>query len=161
MQRIAKDGNCYFRAISHQLELNSIFIPHKEIREKTCEEIKTKSEIYSNYIIGLCANEYAETMSKDGIWADYVAIYASSQTLNFSLNVFISTGLRNQVNPGKILELNIFWINENHFESIIDLSILLEQKIIVFSKMKLIKKFFKVKKNPGNSSITIKNKKNK
>ena len=132
LQRIAKDGNCFYRAISHQLALHQIFIDHIKIRRKTCDLIKENSETYSNFLEDLTIGEYMEKQSSDGFWADYVAIYASSRALNFSLLVFDKTGLRNEFNLSGNPKLKIFYKNENHFESIIDLDICVENKIIEF-----------------------------
>ena len=85
MERIAKDGNCFFRAIEHQLSLNGIKESHEIIRFKTVKFIEENSEEFFSYVEDNNITNYVKCMYKVRVWADYVAIYGMTRAYNLTL----------------------------------------------------------------------------
>ena len=114
------------------MHINGIEETHLEIRKKTCEYIKNKEKDFENFMEYTNIDEYLMRMPTARVWADHVAIYGSSRAYGFTLNVFDKTGLYQEINPNQQNIYNIFWKNQNHFDSIIDLQTCIKDDLIQF-----------------------------
>jgi hypothetical protein len=100
---IEGDGNCLFRAISHQLYLNEEY--HEQLRHLCCEHLKKHSNRFDKFIVDIKFSEYIQEMSKNGTWADDIEIRAMEELLDRNIHIYSS----NSTNPKDYL----IPVNEN------------------------------------------------
>lgn len=73
---IKGDGNCLFRAMSHQLYGDEEY--HAQIRALCMQYIRQEQAFFQDYITE-DIEQYAERKERDGIWGDDVEIQALSE----------------------------------------------------------------------------------
>ena len=75
---VAADGNCFFRAIAHQIEGHEE--EHSRYREMVVEYIMQHREDFEPFIEdNVDFDEYCEGMKKSGTWAGHMEIQAASR----------------------------------------------------------------------------------
>ena len=77
------DGNCFFRAVSHQLYGHSN--DHLNIRSLTVNNLRSTSADFESFLnrqIHPTMHHYLQQMNKDGTYADYLAISATAVVIN-------------------------------------------------------------------------------
>ena len=78
------DGNCFFRAIAHQLYGDES--QHQKVGEEAGQEIIKKSNRYRNFVAG-SFDKYVSNLSTDREWADSAAIQATSNVFRISIEI--------------------------------------------------------------------------
>ncbi|CAF4377123.1 unnamed protein product, partial [Rotaria sp. Silwood2] len=80
--KILGDGNCFFRAISHQLHRNQS--AHSMIRSEAIKYLIENKNDFSQFIdeTYLTIDNYIEQMSKYGTYADHIVITATAFIIN-------------------------------------------------------------------------------
>ena len=74
---VAADGNCFFRAIAHQIEGDEN--EHRKYREMVVEYIMEQRENFEPFVeYNMNFDEYCNTMKKCGTWAGHMEIQAAS-----------------------------------------------------------------------------------
>jgi hypothetical protein len=126
---IEGDGNCLFRAISHQLYLNEEY--HEQLRHLCCEHLKKHQNRFEKFIVDIKFSEYIMEMSKHGTWADDIEIRAMEELLDRNIHIYSS----NSTNPKDYLvpvnenpdeeklmfgvpPLNLSYHGQSHYNSI-------------------------------------------
>ena len=119
--KIKPDGNCLFRAISHQLF--STEENHLEIREKCIEYINREKIFYSKFI-NENFEKYIERKKKEGCWGDNIEIQAISEIYNLQIQIFHNEKIPIMIyNQEKKYEkiIRLFFRNLDHYDSIIEI----------------------------------------
>eukprot|EP00494_Astrolonche_serrata_P034583 UN34852 len=84
---MGEDGNCLFRAISHQIYGTEEH--HKLIREKCVEYMKVERDYFSPYIESSSSfAEYCKHMDKMGVWGGNVEIQAISEMYGRPIEIY-------------------------------------------------------------------------
>ena len=78
------DGNCFFRAIAHQLYGDES--QNQKVGEEAGQEIIKKSNRYRNFVAG-SFDKYVSNLSTDREWADSAAIQATSNVFRISIEI--------------------------------------------------------------------------
>ena len=119
MQRIQKDGNCFYRAISHQLYTNDT--KHQTIRECSANYIRRNKNYYKPFLTE-DIESYCQKLATNGVWADNVAIDSTAKELNIRIDFYENFHLKYTVNESSPVVANLIYKNQNHFDSIIDIN---------------------------------------
>ena len=85
IKKITGDGNCLFRAISHQVYGTDKY--HKIIREKCMDYIEVQKRFFEEFIDG-DFEEYIKKKRKDGIWGDDIELEAISEIYNRPIEIY-------------------------------------------------------------------------
>eukprot|EP00667_Euglena_gracilis_P005985 EG_transcript_6036 len=89
-ERMVDDGNCLFRAISHQLYGTQE--RHQEVREQCVQQLMQRREAYALYYgSDEEYDRYVTSMKGLGYWGDEVALKATCDRLEFVAYVLTST----------------------------------------------------------------------
>ena len=84
MVDVRGDGDCFFRAIAHQLCFNESH--HEQIRQSAVKEVIENPERYKNFVTdGL--DEYVASLSTNREWANNTAIQATANALGISIEI--------------------------------------------------------------------------
>uniref|UniRef100_A0A061RL72 Otu-like cysteine protease domain-containing n=1 Tax=Tetraselmis sp. GSL018 TaxID=582737 RepID=A0A061RL72_9CHLO len=81
------DGNCQFRAISHQLYDTPSW--HVLVRRKVVAQMKQDSDYYRGFLAEEFES-YAEEMSRTGTWGDELTLRAAADCLGITIHVVTS-----------------------------------------------------------------------
>lgn len=88
IKNIDSDGNCLFRAISHQMEnteLNHLFY-----RKAACEYMRENKEYFLPFLDeGTTFENYVHKMSFSGVWGGNLEIYAISRKFSIEVHIHI------------------------------------------------------------------------
>lgn len=105
------DGNCFFRALAHLLNME-----HIELRNIAINYMLNHPEQFEGFAEeGLDA--YIDNMSKINTWADNLVIQALADNLEISLRIYLLNGNVIRVNPDSERILNIAYTG-NHYLAI-------------------------------------------
>ena len=120
---ITGDGNCFFRAFSHQVFGTEDY--HLYVRDICMDHIEKERDYYSNFIEGETFEHYIERKRKPGTWADNIEIYALSEIYNARIEIYVTNEIpiiifSQNAEPDKIVR--VFYKNKNHYDSIVELS---------------------------------------
>ncbi|XP_039042133.1 OVARIAN TUMOR DOMAIN-containing deubiquitinating enzyme 10-like [Hibiscus syriacus] len=87
--KVQGDGNCQFRALSHQL----YHTPdnHKYVRLQIVNQLKSNRETYEGYV-PMDYADYLKKMSKSGEWGDHVTLQAAADA--YGLKIFVMTSFK-------------------------------------------------------------------
>ncbi|XP_071146249.1 uncharacterized protein [Mytilus edulis] len=97
-----KDGNCFFAAVSSQIEILNLQhhfkldrIDPQYLRQRVTDFIRNNRTIQGTDIeitdfVG-DIDEYCDGMEKDGQWADHVAVVAMARMLRHDIKILLST----------------------------------------------------------------------
>eukprot|EP00658_Telonema_sp_P-2_P048223 TRINITY_DN36697_c0_g1_i1.p1 TRINITY_DN36697_c0_g1~~TRINITY_DN36697_c0_g1_i1.p1 ORF type:complete len:227 (-),score=63.98 TRINITY_DN36697_c0_g1_i1:31-624(-) len=120
---VAGDGNCQFRALSHQLCGDDQ--QYASVRKHIVAHLKAERGRYREFVAGQPYEDYLRTMAKDGTWGDALTLQAAADTYGAEIKLVSSyddeRGLMvlkpsgNQV--GRHLWL-VFWA-ELHYNSVV------------------------------------------
>ena len=81
---VRRDGNCFFRAIAHQLYGDQS--QYQEVREAARQEVMKNSNRYRNFDTG-SFDKYVSNLSTDREWADNAAIQAASNVFRMNIEI--------------------------------------------------------------------------
>ena len=119
---VGSDGNCFFRAVSHQLFQNSNF--HQIVRSTAIDYIRSHPEQFIESIANNSFSEYINTMSVNGTWAGAIAVQATSDALNCviditesALNFNATTIIHPAIQRAKYTKIHIGHNDELHYVS--------------------------------------------
>ena len=120
VKEVKSDGNCFFRAFSHQLFSTDEY--HLALRKSCLDYIEQNSQYYKNLIGSQNFSSYVAQKRKPGIWADNIEMHALSRLFNVVIVIYIA----NQV-PIRIYSSNgkpdgvirVLYKNQNHYDSVI------------------------------------------
>lgn len=79
------DGNCLFRAISHQIYGDPGH--HGIVRAKTVEYLLLERAYFSGYVAG-SFDDYIQRLSRDGVWGDHIELQAMAELYNRPIQIF-------------------------------------------------------------------------
>ncbi len=126
---IEGDGNCLFRAISHQLYLNEEY--HEQLRYFCVEHLKKHQKRFEKFIVDCKFDDYIEEMSKNGTWADDIEIRAMEEILDRNIHIYSSNSINPKdylvpvnENPEEeklmqgVIPINLSYHGQSHYNSI-------------------------------------------
>ncbi|CAF4003927.1 unnamed protein product, partial [Rotaria sordida] len=120
---IIGDGNCFFRAISHQLFGNQTY--HRRLRSDAITYIRRNSSAFESFVSGEdnTIDDYIFRMKKENTYADHLIIMATTTILNQNI-IIHEYGKRPLLIPGSDYidrQLHISYNPYNqHYESVKD-----------------------------------------
>ena len=119
---VGGDGNCFFRAVSHQLFQNSNF--HQFVCSVAIDYIRNHPEQFVESIANNSFSAYINSMSMDGTWADAIVVQAVSDALSCVIDItesalnFNATTIIHPVIQGENhTKIHIGHIDEFHYVS--------------------------------------------
>lgn len=121
------DGNCFFRAIAHQLsiqKLSHLGMSHGALRDRAIAHIITNLNEYKGFLDEHdgSINDFINKNLDTGTWADHLVILALSQALNINIVVIRSDGappnLFRQAAP--ITTVYVGYEVERHYQSLVE-----------------------------------------
>ena len=121
IQKICPDGNCLFRAISHQLYNTEDY--HGDIRKACVDYIVEEKEHFQYFVSGQSFDAYVEKMRQDKTWGDHVELQAISEIYKARTEIFYNSEIPiviyySQGKPERIIRL--YYRNLNHYDSIVE-----------------------------------------
>jgi hypothetical protein len=123
IKQIAGDGNCLFRAVSHQVYGTEDH--HKYIRKRCMDYIENEQDYFKDYITGnLTFEQYIAHKRKDGIWGDNLEIQALSEIYNCPLEIYCYKDTPDHTFNGNNTDseyvIRISYHTNSHYNSIVD-----------------------------------------
>ncbi|UJR12020.1 hypothetical protein I4U23_016198 [Adineta vaga] len=120
MFEIQGDGNCFFRAISHQLNRR---YDHLNIRSEAINYLMRNRRYFAPFIhedIGPTVDDYIERMTENGTYADHPIILSTAAVLNQNI-IIHEKGKQPWLIPGSddITNQLHVWYDGNHYSSVI------------------------------------------
>ena len=118
---ISRDGNCLFRAVSHQMyhtENN-----HQEIRLMAVDHIKKNAEFYKSFLANENLDQRVKKMSKLGEWGDHLEIQAISEVYGAQIEIYCFRDLPTVIYCGDQQPKHVFRLFYNnlvHYDSIVE-----------------------------------------
>eukprot|EP00474_Spongospora_subterranea_P010147 CRZ10605.1 hypothetical protein [Spongospora subterranea] len=114
------DGNCLFRAISHQVYGDPRH--HFAIRNYCCDYMEREQDFFSNYVTTDDFGEYLARMRCDGIWGDHLEIQAMSEIYERPILVYAYSAdpmksYSNQFSAAPPIRISYHF--ESHYNSIV------------------------------------------
>ncbi len=105
---MAKDDNCFYHAVSHQLQQQlGINIPYDKLRAIAVEHVLENLALYSGSV-DQSMHTFIDKMSQNREWADEIHLRALSRALNLSLVIVRSdekVNVLRRENPNAVLHL--------------------------------------------------------
>ena len=86
-----EDGNCFFRALSHQLFGDAE--SHQIVRQTATAQVLRNPEIYTESLINNHIQHFVLSLSKDRKWADNHAIQAAADAFGVSIEIINSNSV--------------------------------------------------------------------
>jgi hypothetical protein len=83
---IAKDGNCMFAAVSHQIFGTTI--KHREVRTLAAGHILSRPSYFRHFVEDGNLEEHCAAMMKTGVWGDHLELEAISQYFKCPIEVY-------------------------------------------------------------------------
>ncbi|CAF0753896.1 unnamed protein product [Adineta ricciae] len=117
---IRGDGNCFFRAISAQLNIRH---NHSNIRSEAVNYLRSRRDYFASFIVGIIrptVDAYIKEMAHNGVYADHPIIFATATVLGQNI-VIHEIGKRPLLIPGSdnINNQLHVWYNGIHYDSIV------------------------------------------
>ena len=84
--QISTDGNCLFRAMSHQLYGNQEF--HHIIRRRCCDYIELERHFFEPYVNDEHFEDYLVRIRSDRIWGGNIELIAFSEIYRKTIEVY-------------------------------------------------------------------------
>ncbi len=116
MHDVKRDGNCFFRAVSHQLYGTED--QHGQIRSDGIDYIKKFKNKFQEFLEE-DIDAYIERMSKDSEWCDHIIMQAVASARNLAINVIQPKNKELVLKPQSPREISVGYINGNHYVSVI------------------------------------------
>ena len=91
IEEVLKDGNCLFRALSHQLLNDQDH--HQKLRNIAVDFIQQNEKIVKDFLlpeVGDNLHSYISNMIKDGSWGGHLELYALSEALNLTISIHLA-----------------------------------------------------------------------
>ena len=85
------DGNCFFRALSHQLFGNAEI--HQIVRQAATDQVLHNPELYTESLINNDIQHFVLSLSKDREWADNHEIQAAADVFGVSIEIINSNSV--------------------------------------------------------------------
>ncbi|CAF2143860.1 unnamed protein product [Rotaria magnacalcarata] len=120
--KILGDGNCFFRAISHQLCRNET--NHKTIRSTTINYLIKNKDKFAPFIddTDSTIDKYIKRMSRNGTYADHLAVSAAAVTINKNI-IIHEIGKKPLLIPGSDFidnQLHVcYYPDKLHYDSVL------------------------------------------
>eukprot|EP01012_Entosiphon_sulcatum_P035604 TRINITY_DN4520_c0_g1_i1.p1 TRINITY_DN4520_c0_g1~~TRINITY_DN4520_c0_g1_i1.p1 ORF type:complete len:1030 (-),score=134.80 TRINITY_DN4520_c0_g1_i1:236-3325(-) len=118
-----EDGNCQFRAFSHQLYQTSQY--HPQLRAMAVKHIEDNLNDFLPYFDGeRDLRSYLRDMSRNGTWGDEITLRAVSDCLRVAIHVILSTEgnwyLKYEPTPAEPNARNLFlaYLSPVHYNSV-------------------------------------------
>lgn len=129
LRKIAKDGNCVFRAIA--LLLFEDQAKHLQVRHDVVNQMVNKRAKYEkniSYQKGMTNFEsYTKNMRLEGVWGDHVELQAAADLYGVDINVYqVSTGAERPnlivESTGEIeyLPISLWFEDDSHYHAFVD-----------------------------------------
>jgi hypothetical protein len=134
---VPKDGNCFFSAMArliggNQQTLQENYELSSSLRDRVVDHIIYHPHMYnfetipriSGYSLGNSVQAYILKMSKNGTWADHMAIQAMAN-LGYHINIHDNGRIHpfvpgnNNIEIGEGEALNLQYVNNNHFRALV------------------------------------------
>lgn len=121
LQKIRSDGNCLFRAISHQVTGNDN--AYKLLRAEACKYIKENKKEFSEFFMeSESLDSYVERMAKDREWGDNYCISALAMKYKYKFIIYESHRKKLDIcytkNPTNVIYLA--YLNKRHYNSVVN-----------------------------------------
>lgn len=121
LQKIASDGNCLFRAISHQIRGNET--AHRQLRADACSYIREHPDQFKDFFEeGETIENYVYRMSQDMQWGDNYAISALAMKYKYKFIIYESYQKKKDIcftkEPSFVIYLA--YLNKRHYNSVVD-----------------------------------------
>lgn len=126
---IEGDGNCLFRALSHQLYLNEEY--HEQLRYFCVEHLKKHQKRFEKFMCDVKFEDYCEEMAKKGTWADDIEIRVMEEILDRNIHIYSSNSTNPKdylipvnENPDEeklmqgVIPINLSYHGQSHYNSI-------------------------------------------
>jgi len=89
IQKVAADGNCFFRAVSRSYkDITVKFLHHSTLRQTCVHHIINNQHLRSRFFDDTDFRSYTESMLRDGTFADELCIRSLSSLLNLQILVY-------------------------------------------------------------------------
>lgn len=120
LREMKSDGNCLFRAISHQLENDEG--NHAYYRKEACDYIKANQDYFKPFIEDETTFEdYVHRMSFNGIWGGNLELYAIAMRFEIEIHIHILNQpvyiIKKGSNPKKVI--NLGFLDKEHYNSVV------------------------------------------
>ena len=117
IKEIEGDGNCLFRALSHQLTTLSARISHSELRMEIVNYIKSNEPEFKSFL-DQDLDEYLSQMSTDGCFGGHLELVACSKLYNCTILIHqLGQKVWKIETSGSKIELNIVYHDHEHYSS--------------------------------------------
>lgn len=118
---MAKDGNCLFHAINHQLRGTQFNYSASALRALAVAQLTQKPQEYEGYMEdNQTISEHIEKISQNRVWAGEVDIRALADRLNIQISVVNQLRTRNNIthyNQNGSLHIYLSYNGRNHYDS--------------------------------------------
>jgi hypothetical protein len=114
------DGNCMFRALSHQLlQVDQTEQGYAEVRARVCQEISQNSDNYKPFI-SESFDLYLERMQRDKFYGGNIELVAFSRAYNRNVYVFQVNSPPWLICGGDIAPVRLALHSYEHYSSVVD-----------------------------------------
>ena len=121
LKEIAGDGNCLFRALSHQLSLHSMEINHSQLRLDIVNFI-SKTDDFKSFVTE-DFDRYLENMRQNGTFGGNLELVACSKLLNVTISIHQVGQKVWKIESDGGKELNIVYHDHEHYSSTREISV--------------------------------------
>ena len=115
LKEIEGDGNCLFRALSHQLSLHSIKIKHSQLRLDIVNFI-AKTDDFKSFVTE-DYDRYLENMRQNGTFGGNLELVACSKLFNVTISIHQAGQKVWKIECEGGKELNIVYHDHEHYSS--------------------------------------------
>lgn len=123
IHRIEGDGNCVFRAISHQLYGTEDH--HFLLRQVTMDYLILNREEFENFVSSGNLNYHVSHYRQSGRWVGHLEIAALARIYNVTIHVYTAGGpiIVNEEAKDKRGDIFISYHNERHYNSVVPINL--------------------------------------
>lgn len=123
IKRVGDDGNCMFRAVSHQLYGTEDH--HFMIRQRCMDFLQINKSFYESFIVGSSQtfDHYVTEKRKDRIWGDDVELQLLSELYSAPIDIYsggdnpVRTFRESQDGTGRVIRLS--YHRRSHYNSVV------------------------------------------
>lgn len=125
--KISGDGNCLFRALSHQLMINDVDIDHAQIRNSICDYLEKHPDYFKIFYVSSenfkTYEDYVKNLRRNSTYGDHFCLVAFNKFYNIDVEIYRrnypTTIINNHCIPS-FKKIKIYYYG-NHYDSLIDL----------------------------------------
>ena len=113
---VSGDGNCLFRALSHQFyDTTGQYL---FLRNACCVYIEENANLFMPFDIDIPM--YLKELKKDGVWGDGIALYAFAlaNICNIIIYYYPDVEFHTIEIPDSVRTINLAFVDGNHYKSI-------------------------------------------